>query len=200
MCILSVKSTVERNRIGGREQWRLFQGPWAGALIVACASVMSSNGQEPGWIPLFDGKTLNGWTTIGGVNWTVVDGAISATPAAQPISPTADAKQTWPQGFLRSVRDVCRLRDDSGVLERAGHKQRSVHPVRGTGQSWKPRQLLRDQHQRPARHLSDRQHRRRPLDTAPPHSQRRQMEPVRCPRGRVAHRRQSERRDRNGRA
>ena len=27
--------------------------PWAGALIVACAAVMSSNGQEPGWISLF---------------------------------------------------------------------------------------------------------------------------------------------------
>ena len=77
--------------------------PLAGALIVACASVMSSNGQEPGWIQLFDGKTVNGWTAVGGINWTVVDGAISATPAAQPGSPTADAKQTWPQGFLRSV-------------------------------------------------------------------------------------------------
>ena len=56
-----------------------------------------------GWISLFDGKTLNGWTVLGGVNWTVVDGAISATPAAQKVAPTGDSKQTWPQGFLRSV-------------------------------------------------------------------------------------------------
>ena len=56
-----------------------------------------------GWVSLFDGKTLNGWTVIGGVNWTVVDGALSATPASQKVTPTGDSKQTWPQGFLRSV-------------------------------------------------------------------------------------------------
>ena len=56
-----------------------------------------------GWVSLFDGKTLNGWTTIGGVKWSVVDGAMSAEPASQPITPTGDSKQTWPQGFLRSA-------------------------------------------------------------------------------------------------
>ena len=58
---------------------------------------------QDGWVSLFDGKTLNGWTTIGGVKWSVVDGAMSAEPASQPITPTGDSKQTWPQGFLRSV-------------------------------------------------------------------------------------------------
>src|SRR5262245_10107243 len=58
---------------------------------------------QDGWVSLFAGKTLNGWTTIGGVRWTVVDGALSAEPASQPITPTGDSKQTWPQGFLRSV-------------------------------------------------------------------------------------------------
>jgi hypothetical protein len=56
-----------------------------------------------GWLSLFDGKTLKGWTVIGGVNWTVVDGALAATPAAQKVTPTGDSKQTWPQGFLRSI-------------------------------------------------------------------------------------------------
>jgi hypothetical protein len=86
-----------------------------GAALV-CTSLVLLNGQggfQPnvvtpaeagaGWKSLFDGKTLDGWTVIGGVNWTVVDGAISATPAAQPVTPTGDSKQTWPQGFLRTV-------------------------------------------------------------------------------------------------
>ena len=44
-----------------------------------CATVWA----QDGWISLFDGKTLNGWTTIGGVTWTVVVGAMSAEPATQ---------------------------------------------------------------------------------------------------------------------
>lgn len=64
---------------------------------------ISASEKAAGWIPLFDGETLNGWTTIGGIKWSVVDGAITANPGAQPVIPTAEAKQTWPQGFLRSV-------------------------------------------------------------------------------------------------
>ena len=70
---------------------------------VVCAAVLMATAQDAGWTSLFDGKTLNGWTVIGGVNWTVVDGAISAIPANQTVTPTGDSKQTWPQGFLRSV-------------------------------------------------------------------------------------------------
>jgi hypothetical protein len=69
-------------------------------MIVALGSPLIA---QPGWVSLFDGKTLNGWTVIGGVKWTVVDGAMVAEPAKQPITPTGDSKQTWPQGFLRSV-------------------------------------------------------------------------------------------------
>jgi hypothetical protein len=68
-------------------------------VVVAVTSVRS----QDGWISLFDGKTLNGWMTIGGVKWSVVDGAMSAEPASQPVPPTGASKQTWPQGFLRSV-------------------------------------------------------------------------------------------------
>src|SRR5688500_4554153 len=64
---------------------------------------LSAQEKAAGWISLFDGKTLNGWTTIGGVRWTVVDGALSADPESQPITPTGDSKQTWPQGFLRTT-------------------------------------------------------------------------------------------------
>ncbi len=65
-----------------------------------CATVSA----QDGWISLFDGKTLNGWTTIGGVKWSVVDGALSAEPATQKVEPTGASKQTWPQGFLRSTQ------------------------------------------------------------------------------------------------
>ena len=73
------------------------------AAAVATVAFTSPLVAQDGWVSLFDGKTLNGWTTIGGVRWTVVDGALSAAPKSQPIAPTGDSKQTWPQGFLRSV-------------------------------------------------------------------------------------------------
>ena len=82
---------------------------WHPAATVANAQAgsrmneISAAEKAAGWISLFDGKTLNGWTTIGGVRWSVVDGALSAEPASQPQPPTGDSKQTWPQGFLRSV-------------------------------------------------------------------------------------------------
>ena len=75
--------------------------PFAATLIMLALG--SSLIAQDGWISLFDGKTLNGWTTIGGVKWSVVDGAMSAEPASQKIEPTGASKQTWPQGFLRSV-------------------------------------------------------------------------------------------------
>jgi hypothetical protein len=83
-------------------------GAWMTTVLVADQSGAALNQITPaeraaGWVSLFDGKTLTGWTVIGGVNWTVEDGALSATPAAQEITPTGDSKQTWPQGFLRSV-------------------------------------------------------------------------------------------------
>jgi hypothetical protein len=73
------------------------------ALAGQALNQVSSAEAAAGWVSLFDGKTLNGWTVIGGVNWTVADGALAATPAAQKVIPTGDSKQTWPQGFLRSI-------------------------------------------------------------------------------------------------
>jgi len=35
-----------------------------------------ANGQESGWITLFDGKSLDGWDQVGESNWRVEDGAI----------------------------------------------------------------------------------------------------------------------------
>lgn len=69
-------------------------------IVIGVTSVLSA---QDNWISLFDGKTLAGWEVIGGVKWSVVDGALSAEPAAQRIEPTGASKQTWPQGFLRST-------------------------------------------------------------------------------------------------
>jgi len=54
------------------------------------------------WTSLFDGKTMQGWSTAGAVQWTVTDGALSANPSAQPAITGADGKPTHPAGFLRS--------------------------------------------------------------------------------------------------
>jgi Domain of Unknown Function (DUF1080) len=51
----------------------------AGALVTALALPPPAVGQSgPGWIQLFDGKTLDGWEQSGKANWRVQDGAIVA--------------------------------------------------------------------------------------------------------------------------
>lgn len=52
----------------------------AALLLVGFAVVTSASSQTgPGWIQLFDGKTMNGWTpTNDEVNWRVEDGALVA--------------------------------------------------------------------------------------------------------------------------
>lgn len=59
-----------------------------GILAVAFLLLISpygSTAQKKGWIPLFDGKTLNGWHTYGkkttGTAWTVEDGTIHFIPS-----------------------------------------------------------------------------------------------------------------------
>src|SRR5262249_35012521 len=54
---------------------RRQHGPNAMSAVVVvlwCALAQSDNG----WTPLFDGKSLDGWTPRGGGVWTVEDGAI----------------------------------------------------------------------------------------------------------------------------
>ena len=40
----------------------------------------------PGWVQLFDGKTMGDWTAIGEANWRVEDGALVADKAARPAA------------------------------------------------------------------------------------------------------------------
>ncbi len=49
------------------------------AAVAAIAVTPPAAGQSgPGWIQLFDGKTLDGWDQTGKANWRVEDGAIVA--------------------------------------------------------------------------------------------------------------------------
>src|SRR5262245_61073697 len=67
----------------------------ASVLVLALIIPAVAHAQDQGWRSLTDGKTLAGWTTVGEVRWTVVDGAFSANPSTQSQQPL--------QGFLRSV-------------------------------------------------------------------------------------------------
>ncbi|WCJ59305.1 DUF1080 domain-containing protein [Fontisphaera persica] len=66
-----------------------FSNPWAVAFAVAaCLSSLASPAAEPGFVPIFDGKTLQGWhvsaktghsrasTNTSGGRWVVENGAI----------------------------------------------------------------------------------------------------------------------------
>src|SRR5215470_3945876 len=65
------------------------------ALVAALLAPALALAQNQGWRSLTDGKTLTGWTTVGDVRWTVVDGAFSANPSTQSKEPL--------QGFLRTT-------------------------------------------------------------------------------------------------
>ncbi len=70
-----------------------------GALLLRVEAQSSA-----GWRSLFDGKTMAGWTSIGPVHWTVVDGALAANPSAQPAPVASASTPATPlQGFLRST-------------------------------------------------------------------------------------------------
>ncbi len=67
-------------------------------LLVPCLPATAlGQGPEPstGWVALFDGKTLSGWTTADGTTgrWAVEDGAIHGSgPASHLFSPRGDYK------------------------------------------------------------------------------------------------------------
>jgi hypothetical protein len=70
-----------------------------GALVLlppgVCLQPSSSASQEDGWVSLFDGKTLSGWTKGGSADskWEVVDGVIVGTGKASMLySPKGDYK------------------------------------------------------------------------------------------------------------
>ena len=48
-------------------------------LTLAVATLPTSAAAQDGWNTLFDGSSLDGWEVLGDANWTLGDGAVSAT-------------------------------------------------------------------------------------------------------------------------
>ena len=51
----------------------------AATFVSVLLAVVAVQGQEGGWVRLFDGKTLSQWTPVGNANWKVVNGEIWST-------------------------------------------------------------------------------------------------------------------------
>lgn len=65
------------------------------ALSLVVLSVATAHAQEGKWIPLFDGKSLEGWEKVGNEksNWEVKDGAIHGSgPASMLVNTTGPYK------------------------------------------------------------------------------------------------------------
>jgi hypothetical protein len=71
------------------------------SLLFVALSLFQTAG---GWVDLFDGKTMKGWSPVGSAVWEVVDGALAANPSAQPQVPAADGKTVAASGFLHTDR------------------------------------------------------------------------------------------------
>jgi hypothetical protein len=52
---------------------------WAATFVSVLLAVVAVQGQEGGWVRLFDGKTLSQWMPVGNANWKVVNGEIWST-------------------------------------------------------------------------------------------------------------------------
>jgi len=57
--------------------WSFVLLPTLPAASVPQPNALSQQEQAAGWISLFDGSTLNGWTPRGAARWDAVDGTIS---------------------------------------------------------------------------------------------------------------------------
>src|SRR5262245_28299394 len=105
--------TVIRPHIAAAALFVAFTSPFvllAGGQTSGPMNAVTPAEAKAGWRSLFDGETLNGWTQLGELKWTVVDGAMvgdaASQPAAKPSPPPANNPQgkpiTWATGFLRS--------------------------------------------------------------------------------------------------
>jgi hypothetical protein len=73
-------------------------GTCVALIIVGTAAMLSPRavGQSgPGWVQLFDGKTLDGWIVPEGVNWRVEDGAMVADKKTVKGNPSLVSKNSY---------------------------------------------------------------------------------------------------------
>jgi hypothetical protein len=67
--------------------------------------------EHDGWTPLFDGKTLNGWS--GDSNWKVEDGAITIEPSCE--KPTGTVYLVWQGGELSDFELKLRMKGTGDI-------------------------------------------------------------------------------------
>ncbi|MEZ5356392.1 MAG: DUF1080 domain-containing protein [Bryobacteraceae bacterium] len=91
------------------------------ALLAAAAAAqpntLTPKETKAGWILLFDGKSLDGWTAIGAPKWAVENGAIVAQPGTQTLGWLRSAAQFGDFHLMLDFRT--REHGNSGVFLRA---------------------------------------------------------------------------------
>ncbi len=100
--------------------------------IVCLALSQPSAGNQPEFVPLFDGKTLDGWHTLPGGNWEFKDGVLIGTSKksekrhkpGQWNQMTVSAHRRHIVVHLNGVK-ISELKDDPGRLE--GHLALQLH-------------------------------------------------------------------------
>jgi hypothetical protein len=89
-------------------------------LMLAAADLLTgvavSNGEEPGWKPLMDGKTLDGWHPVGDGQWTVEDGAFVGRANNEKLYGLLVSDKTF-KDFTVRLKFKC-LSGDSGFYVR----------------------------------------------------------------------------------
>jgi len=80
---------------------------------------------KAGWRSLFDGKTFDGWTQLGELKWTIVDGAMVgdavSQPAANPRPPGNNPTGSVESRVAGIYQGVVGLVKDAGKKKGAAH-------------------------------------------------------------------------------
>ena len=103
----------------------LLAAAWSVAAPDA-ANMLSSQEKAQGWKLLFDGKTLNGWTSLGGSNWKAEDGMIVAADGKYGwLATTGDYANFMLQAdFRTSAPNI-----NSGIFLRRGRDEGDSHQI-----------------------------------------------------------------------
>ena len=97
-------------------------------LAIFAAALLTLLSCTKGWTPLFDGKTLDGWTGVDGQDvpanyWSVVDGAIVSHPSIDELpagvgdnlAPTSDSKDIMTKAVYKNFMLKVQFRLEEGA-------------------------------------------------------------------------------------
>ena len=98
---------------------------WVVAAPPEAVNTLTAQERAQGWKLLFDGKTLDGWKGLGGSNWKVEDGAITADGKYGWLASTGDYTNfTLKVDFRTSAANI-----NSGVFLRRGRDEGDSHQI-----------------------------------------------------------------------